>query len=102
MTESIDDRLSRLAKEFDKMLGKPIQDTESPADVLARFGFTLTEAEAWLKQESDFNKPIFKRRDKKLTEPIRLASNLSYPASPYRSWVRVLDLANPPAACLSK
>ena len=61
MTESIDDSLSRLAKEFDKMLGKPIQDTESRADILARFGFTPTEAEAWLKQEPDFDKPIVKR-----------------------------------------
>ena len=67
MTDDILDRLTKIRIEFEKMLGKPIQDIEeSPADVLARFGFTLDEAESWLDQEPNYNKPII--RDKELTE----------------------------------
>jgi len=97
--KTLDEILERLrAKERESQVQRKVQEKSK----LIWFGFREHEAEAWLKQEPDFDKPIIKRRDKKLTKLIRQASNLSYPARPYRSWVRVLDLANPPAACLSK
>lgn len=71
MTE-IDDRLNKLIKEFDKMLGKP-KKIEGNLERLIRFGFTLDEAKGWLEQEPNYqpsdetlqrNKP-----DEDLTEP---------------------------------
>jgi len=45
------------------------------ASLLIRYGLTETEAENWLKQEPDFNKPVFRRRDDKLTEQREAPSN---------------------------
>lgn len=65
MTETIDDRLSKLKNEFEKMLGKPTR--KSTYDITV-FGFTSAEAEAWLESVEDYPHDIIKRRDNKLTE----------------------------------
>jgi len=69
VTETVDERLDRLIREFNKMLRKPeaIGIARNTPNHLTEFGLTLAEAKAWFKSVENFPHDIIKR-DKKLTE----------------------------------
>jgi len=77
VTNSIDDELHRLNKEFDKLLGISnsvcaIQKT-TPEQLIRFFGLTTEEAKGWLESEPNFipsdGSYHAKKSDDKLTEP---------------------------------
>jgi hypothetical protein len=56
MTDDIiGDELHRLSEEFRKLANLPTRiDEETKPEQLAKFGLTLNEAKAWLKQEPNY------------------------------------------------
>lgn len=64
--------------ELFRNLGRVVlRNMDEKAMSLDKFGLTFAEAQAWLKQEPDFNKQIVKGRDDKLTEHFPCASSKS-------------------------
>jgi len=83
MTETIDERLRKLSKEFDKLLGKTEeQSTERNIDRLIHFGLTLNEAKSWLKQEPNYVPSDESKHDDEsdgeVTEPDTLSKRYQY------------------------
>ena len=62
MTDVIDERLNKVLKEFNRMLGKPEED-EDILDKLIHLGLTLSEAKGWLKKEPNYEKLLFRSSD---------------------------------------
>ena len=73
MTDTIDDRLNKVLKDLDGMLGKSDmpRNIESDMDFLIHFGFTFNEAKAWLKREPNYvrRKVTEDKSDTEVTEP---------------------------------
>jgi hypothetical protein len=79
LDSSIDDKLHRLKKEFDELLGDSNNlekaNRTTPERLVQRFDLTLDEAKAWLEQEPNFmpSDGFLQRRksDTDLTKPER-------------------------------
>jgi hypothetical protein len=72
MTESVDDKLSRLSRAFDELLGKAQTDSaQSNMERLTQLGLTSLEAKAWLEQEPNYARRNLTgdKSDGDLTEP---------------------------------
>lgn len=58
MGDQIRDELHRLNEEFSKLLGNSTKDCQlektTPRQLIWQYGFTMREAEAWLRQEPNF------------------------------------------------
>jgi hypothetical protein len=54
MTDPIRDELHRLSMEFNKLLNKRIVEETMPEELVQKFGLTLREAKAWLKNELNY------------------------------------------------
>ncbi|MFH0896486.1 MAG: hypothetical protein V1850_00350 [Candidatus Bathyarchaeota archaeon] len=58
MTDTINERLNRVLRNLERMLGEPEKDerrdSESNLNRLIRFGFTPDEAKGFLEQEPDY------------------------------------------------
>ncbi len=71
----IGDELHKLAEEFRKLAGLPTSISEKTTpEQLTKFGLTLDEAKAWLKQEPNFfvsrRKVTDFKNDGEVTEPV--------------------------------
>jgi len=62
MTSMVDERLNKVLKEFNRMLGK-LEEDEDILDKLTHLGLTLSEAKGWLEREPNYEKLLFRSSD---------------------------------------
>jgi hypothetical protein len=64
----VDERLNKVLKEFNRMLGK-LEEDEDILDKLIHLGLTLSEAKGWLRKEPNYKKLLFRSSDDSYHEP---------------------------------
>ena len=76
LDSSIDERLSRLKEQLDKLLNSDSlvepDEATSPEHIADVFGLSHSQAKAWLKKEPNYSSDVSyhePRKDDKLTEP---------------------------------
>mgnify|MGYP001612550298 CR=1 FL=1 len=57
MTDVTDERLNKVLKEFNRMLGK-FEEDENILDRLIQFGLTISEAKGWLEKEPNYGRSV--------------------------------------------
>jgi len=86
LDKTIDQRLSQIIADIERMLGEPIPKPRNEVEYLIRWGLTLDEIEAWLELEPDFARRNFTDLDRRRRFDRTVVSNTYIGARTPSSW----------------